>query len=88
MRDIPRADAHMHEPRDLWEKWVEPAFQDRVPKVAFMDGLHKVFFVSAMMSVVAIVCSALRGQEDRRHAPSEGSHSPKPEDRPALAAVH
>jgi len=31
--------------------------------VAFMDGLHKVFLVSAMMSIVAIVCSALRGQE-------------------------
>jgi EmrB/QacA subfamily drug resistance transporter len=32
---------------------------------AFMDGFHKVFFVSAMLSVVAIVCSMLRGEEIR-----------------------
>ena len=35
---------------------------------AFMDGFHKVFFVSALLSVVAIVCSMLRGQEVRAGA--------------------
>lgn len=30
---------------------------------AFMDGLHKVFLVSALLSVIAIVCSMLRGAE-------------------------
>ena len=28
------ADAHMHEPEYLWERYVEPKFRDRVPKVA------------------------------------------------------
>ena len=32
------ADAHMHEPQYLWERYVEPKYRDRVPKVAFMDG--------------------------------------------------
>ena len=35
------ADAHMHEPEYLWERYVEPKFRDRVPKVAFMDGLYR-----------------------------------------------
>jgi hypothetical protein len=33
------ADAHMHEPEYLWERYVEPKHRDRVPKVAFMDGV-------------------------------------------------
>ncbi|HEX6513146.1 MAG TPA: amidohydrolase family protein [Chloroflexota bacterium] len=37
------ADAHMHEPQDLWDKYVEPKYKDRVPKVAFMDGLFMVY---------------------------------------------
>jgi predicted TIM-barrel fold metal-dependent hydrolase len=37
------ADAHMHEPRDMWEKYVEPKFRDRVPKVAYMDGVFMVY---------------------------------------------
>lgn len=37
------ADAHMHEPRDLWERYVEPKYRDRVPKVAFMDGNRMVY---------------------------------------------
>ena len=37
------ADAHMHEPEYLWERYVESAYQDRVPKVAFMDGLNMVY---------------------------------------------
>lgn len=56
--------------------------------VAFMDGLHKVFFVSAMMSIVAMVCSALRGQGDRREALPESSHPAAAEDRAALAVAH
>ena len=31
------ADAHMHEPQYLWERYVEPKYRDQVPKVAFMD---------------------------------------------------
>jgi predicted TIM-barrel fold metal-dependent hydrolase len=37
------ADAHMHEPEYLWERYVEPKFRDRVPKVAFMDGVFMVY---------------------------------------------
>src|SRR6266508_5079434 len=37
------ADAHMHEPQYLWERYVEPEYRDRVPKVAFMDGNFMVY---------------------------------------------
>jgi predicted TIM-barrel fold metal-dependent hydrolase len=37
------ADAHMHEPQDLWERYVEPKYRDQVPKVAFMDGIRMVY---------------------------------------------
>ena len=37
------ADAHMHEPQYLWERYVEPAYRDRAPKVAFMDGAFMVY---------------------------------------------
>jgi uncharacterized protein len=37
------ADAHMHEPQYLWERYVEPEYRDRVPKVAFMDGIRMVY---------------------------------------------
>jgi len=37
------ADAHMHEPRDMWDKYVEAKYKDRVPKVAFMDGIFMVY---------------------------------------------
>ena len=37
------ADAHMHEPQYIWERYVEPKFRDHVPKVAFMDGNFMVY---------------------------------------------
>ena len=37
------ADAHMHEPQYLWERYVEPKYRDQVPKVAFMDGAFMVY---------------------------------------------
>jgi uncharacterized protein len=37
------ADAHMHEPQDLWEKNMEAKYKDQVPKVAFMDGIFMVY---------------------------------------------
>jgi uncharacterized protein len=37
------ADAHMHEPQYLWERYVEPKYRDQVPKVAFMDGTFMVY---------------------------------------------
>src|ERR687892_193204 len=37
------ADAHMHEPQYLWERYVEPKFRDQVPKVAFMDGVFMIY---------------------------------------------
>ncbi len=37
------ADAHMHEPQYLWERYVEPAYRDQVPRVAFMDGAFMVY---------------------------------------------
>ncbi|HLG71125.1 MAG TPA: MFS transporter [Chloroflexota bacterium] len=42
---------------------------------AFMDGLHKVFIVSALLSVIAIVCSMLRGAEVARRAPLVGAEA-------------
>ena len=38
------ADAHHHEPQHLWAKYVEPEYQDRVPKVI---GMRRNFFVYA-----------------------------------------
>jgi predicted TIM-barrel fold metal-dependent hydrolase len=37
------ADAHMHEPQYLWERYVEAKYRDRVPKIAFMDGIRMVY---------------------------------------------
>ena len=37
------ADAHMHEPQDLWERYVEPQYQDRVPKVIGMNGINFIY---------------------------------------------
>ncbi len=37
------ADAHMHEPQYLWERYVEPPYRDQVPRVAFMDGAFMVY---------------------------------------------
>ena len=36
------ADAHMQEPLDLWDRFVEPAFYDRRPKIK--DHRYKLFF--------------------------------------------
>jgi MFS family permease len=36
---------------------------------AFMSGLHKVFLAGALLSVVAMVCSALRGADAERAVP-------------------
>ena len=38
------ADAHHHEPQYLWERYVEPAYRDRVPRVI---GMQRNFFVYA-----------------------------------------
>jgi predicted TIM-barrel fold metal-dependent hydrolase len=43
VRRVIDADAHMHEPEDLWARYVEPAYRDRVPKVRFMDGIFMVY---------------------------------------------
>lgn len=37
------ADAHMHEPEYLWDRYVEPKYRDQVPKVAFMDGVFMIY---------------------------------------------
>jgi hypothetical protein len=37
------ADAHMHEPRDLWERYVEPKYRNDVPRVAYMNGTFMVY---------------------------------------------
>jgi len=38
------SDAHHHEPQDLWARYLEPDYQDRVPKVI---GMRRNFFVYA-----------------------------------------
>jgi hypothetical protein len=30
------ADAHMHEPKDMWDRYVEGKYKDRVPR----SGIH------------------------------------------------
>jgi predicted TIM-barrel fold metal-dependent hydrolase len=37
------ADAHMHEPHDMWEKYVEPKYRAQTPKVAYMNGTFMVY---------------------------------------------
>ena len=37
------ADAHMHEPIDMWERHLEPRYRDRAPKVAYMNGTFMVY---------------------------------------------
>ena len=37
------ADAHMHEPEYMWDRYVEAEYHDQVPKVAFMDGIIMVY---------------------------------------------
>ncbi|MFI5267788.1 MAG: amidohydrolase family protein [Chloroflexota bacterium] len=49
-------DAHHHEPPSLWNRYVEPAFQDRVPKVI---GVRRNFFVYAPEAHMAGVDTAL-----------------------------
>ena len=38
------ADAHMQEPLDLWDKYVEPSFYDRRPVIT--DHRYRLFFES------------------------------------------
>jgi hypothetical protein len=37
------ADAHMHEPQDMWEKYVERKYLAQAPKVAYMNGTFMVY---------------------------------------------
>ena len=37
------ADAHMHEPQDLWERYVEPEYRDLVPKVIGLNGINFIY---------------------------------------------
>jgi hypothetical protein len=37
------ADAHMHEPQYLWERYIEPKYREQVPKVAYMNGTFMVY---------------------------------------------
>jgi predicted TIM-barrel fold metal-dependent hydrolase len=37
------ADAHMHEPQYLWERYIEASFRDRAPKVVGMDGAFFIY---------------------------------------------
>ena len=37
------ADAHMQEPADLWDKYVEPAFYDRRPIVK--ETMHRIYYL-------------------------------------------
>jgi uncharacterized protein len=38
------SDAHHHEPMDMWDRYLEPDFRDRVPKVI---GMRRNFYVYA-----------------------------------------
>lgn len=37
------ADAHMHEPEYLWERYVEPEYRDQVPRVVGMNGINFIY---------------------------------------------
>jgi EmrB/QacA subfamily drug resistance transporter len=54
---------------------------------AFMEGFHKVFLLGAVLSIVAIVCSMLRGQEDRARQADEPAAAHEVEE-PVLAGAH
>lgn len=64
------ADAHMHEPRYLWERYIEPKYRDQVPKVAFMDGNFMVYepdgkFITKSEIQAAPPESARRAMEEK-----------------------
>ena len=37
------ADAHMHEPEYLWERYMEPEYRDQVPRVVGMNGINFIY---------------------------------------------
>jgi len=37
------ADAHMHEPQDMWECYLEAKYRDRAPRVARMNGTFMIY---------------------------------------------
>jgi predicted TIM-barrel fold metal-dependent hydrolase len=37
------ADAHMHEPKDMWDRHLEQRYRGRAPKVAYMNGTFMVY---------------------------------------------
>ena len=38
------SDAHHHEPMDMWDRYLEPEYRERVPKVI---GMRRNFFIYA-----------------------------------------
>ena len=36
--DVVSADSHVFEPHDLWERYIDPAFRSRAPKIVRQGG--------------------------------------------------
>ncbi len=37
------ADAHMHEPQDMWDRYLESKYRERAPKVSHMNGTFMIY---------------------------------------------
>ena len=37
------ADAHMHEPQDMWDRYLEAKYRERAPRVAHMNGTFMIY---------------------------------------------
>jgi predicted TIM-barrel fold metal-dependent hydrolase len=37
------ADAHMHEPQDMWDRYLESKYRERAPRVAHMNGTFMIY---------------------------------------------
>ena len=83
MAQIIDADAHIVEPRSLWQEYVEPAFRDRVPQIAKdSEGIDRVkveghILGRSVLSIAAMSDTQPRPRRSaRRGAAVEGGNEP------------
>jgi hypothetical protein len=54
------ADAHTHEPNDMWDRHVEAKYKDRGPKVAYMDGTRTEWNRRELFLISTLIQSPLK----------------------------
>ena len=59
------ADAHHHEPMDMWERYLEPAYRDRVPRVIGMQRNFYVYAKDEKLSDALLSGGAIPAHHDR-----------------------